>query len=150
MQRIQRMKRVTLATLAFTLATGFAVAVGGQETATPPPAPVATDDDALEPAPPVTDVDTDTDVDVDVQDDPNSVVPDVDVNERTKAEPDYAETNADADVDADAEVDAEVDADVTTDADTDALPRTASPIGLLALLGAGSLGSGFALRRMRR
>lgn len=58
------------------------------------------------------------------------------------------QSETESDIRGEAELEAEAEADV--EGDMEALPRTASPLALLALLGAGGLGSAVALRIRRR
>lgn len=117
--------------------------------AMPLSAQTAATDTEVQPAPPAVEESNDNiDVDADLRDAQGNLDPQVDV--KTGAE-------ARADVDTEA---AEDDDSMLTGgedgvnddavADTDELPRTASPLALLALLGVGAGGSAFGLRRLRR
>jgi hypothetical protein len=58
-----------------------------------------------------------------------------------------AQPPAEQPADTDANVDVDADVDAQADADQEALPQTASPLPLIALLGLGSLAAGLASRR---
>lgn len=76
----------------------------------------------------------------------------VTVTEEVEAETHAAETEEfhGADVSAEASVDAEFDSETDIAADDEALPRTASPLALLALMGLTAAGSALGLRSARR
>lgn len=72
------------------------------------------------------------------------------LNEQERLETETA-VEGDVDVDADADLDGDLDDDEFGDEDfDDELPRTASPLALLALLGVGGAGSALGLRLARR
>jgi hypothetical protein len=93
------------------------------------------EDEAQIPDAPVEDVDRELDGDTEVQFDTENQ--DVDAEAEVK-------------IDDDADLDAEADIDAEFDTDEDELPRTATPLPLLALLGAGSVVSALGLRISRR
>ncbi|MGH7337026.1 MAG: hypothetical protein ACREI7_05585 [Myxococcota bacterium] len=79
------------------------------------------------------------DVDVDLKDDAGNIDPEIDVK-----------TGAEARADIDTEATDDDDSDVAMEPAADELPRTASPLALLALLGMGAGSGALGLRRFRR
>jgi hypothetical protein len=119
--------------------------------AMPLSAQTAATDTEVQPAPPAVEESNDNiDVDADLRDAEGNLDPEVDVKTGAEARADVDTAATDND---DADLDADVDADLMADdtvAGADELPRTASPLALLALLGVGAGGSAFGLRRLRR
>ena len=147
------MKLKTLLTV-LALALLIASPLMAQEPAdtTEPDSTMPLQQDPVDPTDPAADLDADNDGDT-----TNDVSGDLEVEavENDFVTDDDQDLPAGVDVDADGDVDADADTD-TMDADTrddttdDELPRTAGPLGLLALLGLAGAGSAFGLRRLRK
>ena len=116
--------------------------------AMPLAAQTAATDTTAQPAPPAVEESNDSvDVDADLRDAQGNLDPQVDVKTGAEAR---ADKDTEAAEDDDRMINGAEDG-VNDDAVADTeLPRTASPLALLALLGMGAGGSAFGLRRLRR
>ena len=104
-------------------------------------APLVAQSAAVEAQPPAqTEIQKDSlDVDVDTRDAAGNLDPEIDVK-----------TGAEARADIDTEATDDDDSDVAMEPASDELPKTASPLALLALLGLGAGGTAAGVRRLRR
>jgi hypothetical protein len=109
-------------------------------TGAPALAPVESQVVTTVPAPPADEADADVDS--------SAIDDDVNVDLNADGDDDLDVTSEGIQIGHEADVQTEAGADM--DADADALPRTASPLALLALFGAGGIGSAAGLRWARR
>ena len=156
---MKKFNLLSIVALALALTGGYAFAnqdAGTTDTTADPTYPAQ--DVATEPAP-ADDVDVDADVDINAEEDDTNVDLNMDGDDDVDVTSDGIQTGNEADVDTEVGVNADVygtdadldaDVDASLEADADALPRTASPLALLALLGAGGIGSAAGLRYARR